>query len=272
MNRLTANLFCFLLILHFSVYSQSNSDTSFCTKIIGHKCGYQETFIPNSLSSIKQNIKNFDGVEMDVYLSRDRTLWLTHNQWLDIYDSTIQSNILKLHDTDIETINQYGKGHFEYTKLEDVFQFISQNYPDKYISLDIKPWIPTSMSSLNIPHLRKTIAQKICVMQKNYGLKNILIESESVQLIRNIKKHNTDIECYLLALKNPSKMVKKAIRKKIDGISYKYFSKPKLTIDDINRLHKNNCKIQVWTINSIEDYKKCKSLNIDFIQTDIITK
>jgi glycerophosphoryl diester phosphodiesterase len=270
MSRLTAVIFYFPLFTQISVYPQSPSDTSFHTKIIGHKCGYQERFIPNSLSSLKQNIKNFDGVEMDVYLSRDQTLWLSHKQWIDRYDSTIQSNILKLHDRDIETINQYGKGHFEYTKLEDVFQYMALNYPDKYISLDIKPWIPISLWSLNIPHLRKTIAQKICAMQKKYGLTKVLIESESIQVIQNIKTYNKGIQCYLLALKNPSKAINKAIRKKADGISFKYFSNPTITIEDINRLHKNKCSIQVWTINSIEEYNNCKKLNIDFIQTDAL--
>jgi len=270
--------FILIFFLNFTLFAfaQTNEDSSstkkFRTKIIGHRGGCNGTTIPNSLSSIKQSISHLDGIEVDIFLSKDRTLWLSHNQKLESCELAKQPNILKLTDSEINDINSCGSGKYEYTRLSDVFSFLSQNYPEKYISLDLKPWIPCGFSSINIPHLRTIIAKNVCKLQEQYQLKNILVESESLALMKYIKMHNALIHCYLLTLKKPSKYIKKAIHGKIDGISLKYFSMPKISLKDMETLQQNKLTIQVWTINSIEDLKNIQTLKIDFIQSDLLSQ
>ena len=105
MKQIRYTLIGIFLSLQLSIFAQTNTDSSFHTKIIGHKCGYHGISIPNTLSSLKQNCSFFDGLEMDIFLSKDRTLWLSHNQWIESSDSTKHLNILTLHDFEIEAIN-----------------------------------------------------------------------------------------------------------------------------------------------------------------------
>ena len=240
------------------------------SNLIAHRGGgsYDEG---NALSSCMYGLQIADGIECDIQRSSDNNIWLSHSPNViacgsfsaTCFASTSSSTIIQIDSC-------LGKGK-DYTQLEEVFQFMSANFPDKYISLDVKAWEPCSINNLNVTKEMNLLAQKIIDLTQKYHLENkVMVESETGDFLYYVKKHSSFIETYLATLGDFEMGASRAIDAGFTGISFKYKFKEAITKEHVDLLHRKGLKIQLWTVNDVNDINEALSLKPDFIQTDNI--
>jgi len=172
-------------------------------------------------------------------------------------------------DDDIQDINACRGSAIAYPQLEAVFQYMSENYPDKYISLDVKPWAPCDGSGVNVTRQMNEMAQTIIGLTKKYHLENhVMVESEAGDFLYYVKKNSTGIETYLLTLGDFELGASRALANGYSGISFGFKIKENISREQVDIVHRKGLKIQVWLVNEPADIEEARALGVDFIQTD----
>jgi glycerophosphoryl diester phosphodiesterase len=243
------------------------------TLILAHRAGgggnspYQEY----SLEAATYGLSVVDGIEVDVQLSKDRTIWLAHGAGLTGCGEISNDCFPEVFDDQIMELDSCNGDLLNYTRLEDIFALMSSSYPTKHISLDVQPWFPCAYTSIGILGVMDVIAEEIIKLTERYNLQNyIMVESQTATFLDNIKKNSTGIECYLTSWGGIERAMQLALTAGYTGISVKFkpLEEREVTIDDIYLIRKKGLKIQLWTVNSEEDINEALSINPDYIQTD----
>ncbi len=210
-----------------------------------------------------------DGVEVDIQISEDGTLWLAHDVELPDCDGISYKCFPKFSDEEIIALDSCNGDTRNFTKLENVFLLMSSTYPEKYISIDVKPWFGCGMSEVGLLAGMSSTAEEIIRLTEKYNLQNrVMVESASIAFLNNIKNNSKGIECYFLTFENFEKGTSTALKNGYAGISFKY--NESLNADYVKVLHKKGLRIQIWTINTEEDLLEALLIKPDFIQTDNI--
>lgn len=241
------------------------------TLILAHKAGggeyspYQE----NSFEAAKHGLSVVDGVETDLQISKDRTIWLAHSadlpdcggSFYDCFPETSDNKIIRLDSCNGKTLN--------YSRLEDIFRFMADSCENKYLSLDVKAWMPCAVTSASVTGVMNVIADEIIRLTKKYNLQNhVMVESETATFLNYVKRKSSGIACYLTSFGDFERAMQLSLESGYDGISFKYLFIEELTSDHIQLLRKKGLKIQLWTVNTAEEISEALSINPDFIQTD----
>lgn len=277
------NLKIFILIISLILYTFYSCDKIYYypdkdykvvnTLILAHRAGGVGTsnYQQNSLEAAGYGLSIVDGIEVDVQLSKDRTLWLYHGAELPECEGTSYQCFPEVFDAQIIELDSCNGDKYNFAKLEDIFAFMSLNYPGKHISLDVQPWYPCGFASINIVGEMNVIADEIIRLTEKYNLQNhVMVESQTATFLDNIKKNGTGIECYLTSWGGSERAMLLALSAGYTGISVKFKpeNEKEISAEDIYLMRKKGLKIQLWTINSEEDINKALSINPDYIQTD----
>lgn len=263
---------CSILLLLVALYScervkyfPNNPIVVDKTRFLAHRGGgnFDEG---NTIEACKYGLSKLDGVECDLQKSLDNDIWLCHSSLLPScgsFNSTcfasVTSNTINLIDSCL------GNGK-DFTQLETVFQYMENNYPDKYISLDVKAWNPCDISGMNIIKEMNELGQEIIRLTNKYHLENrVLVESETGDFLYYIKTHSSGIETYLTTLGDFELGVSRALDAGFSGISFEYYYRS-VSKELIDLIHRKGLKIQLWTVN--DHINEALLLNPDFIQTD----
>ena len=268
-------LFSVIFILNSSCskikYYPNKDYENVTTRILAHRAGgggsspYQE----NSIESARNAFPIVDGIESDIQISKDNTLWMSHNPDLQDCGGNHYSCFAETSDSLIVELDSCNRDSLNFTRLEDVFALMSSDYPDKYISLDVKAWYPCSVSGINIISALNTLAQEIINLSIKYNVQNhVLVESETATFLTYIKTHNSEIECYLTSFGDFERATLLCLEKGYTGLSFKYKFDEEIDIEQIKSIRKKGLKIQLWTVNSEENIQEALSINPDYIQTD----
>jgi glycerophosphoryl diester phosphodiesterase len=154
-------------------------------------------------------------------------------------------------------------------KLETLFDYVSKNYPEKFISLDVKAWSPCELVGINIIREMNKMAQEIIDLTFKYHLEGrVMVESETGDFLYYIKKHSDGIETYLTTLGDFEMGAARALEAGFSGISFQYKFKESVGKEQIDLLHRKGLKIQLWTVLDSATLVEAKSLAPDFVQTD----
>jgi glycerophosphoryl diester phosphodiesterase len=238
------------------------------TYMLAHKGGgaFDEG---NTMEACKYGLKTLDGIEVDIQKTSDNNLWLSHSSSVlpcGVFDQTCFASISS--NTLIQIDSCLGND-INYTELETLFDYISVNHPDKFISLDVKAWSPCDISHINVTREMNKLAQKIIDLTLQYHLENnVMVESEAGDFLYYVKTHSDFIETYLVTLGDFELGVSRALDAGFSGISFQYKFKEPIVKEQVDLLHRKGLKIQLWTVNDTADLEEAKSLNPDFIQTD----
>ncbi len=112
------------------------------TKLLGHRGGgagaHEESYKPNSLEAVRYGLKELDGVEIDLQLSKDCTIWVFHDHEL----MTCEGNKVNINELNTSTIEEIGrcmdeKGLLTFRGLMEDLRGRS-NSGQKILSLDMK--------------------------------------------------------------------------------------------------------------------------------------
>jgi len=241
------------------------------TIILAHRAGGndQSPFQENSRGAAENSFSIVDGIEVDIQISKTRTVWLAHDA--DLPDCGGNSYDCFPEETDVQIIelDSCRGDSFSYSKLEDIFILMSSNYPDKFISLDVKAWSPCAVTSIGVTGVMNVIADEIIELTERYNLQNhVMVESETATFLNYVKRNSLGIECYLTAFGDFERAMQLTLESGYSGISFKYKFKEEIGIEHIQLIRNKGLKIQLWTVNSEEYIDEALSINPDFIQTD----
>jgi len=240
------------------------------TMIIAHRGnGGNTSFQNNSIKGAEYGLMYADGIEVDIQLTKDRTIWLSHNAELPDCGGKSYDCFPEVYDYEIIELDSCNGIEKNYYKLEDIFILMSTTYPDKYITLDVKMWGPCAFTSVNVFGVMKVIADEIIKLTNKYNMHNkVMAESEVASFLIYLQDNSDGIETYLSAWGDFERAMQICLEGGFNGISFKYKFDEEIGVEHIQLIRKKGLKIQLWTINSEENIKEALSINPDFIQTD----
>jgi len=241
------------------------------TRILAHRGGGNSGIQENTLASSQFGLSQLDGIEVDIQLSNDRTIWLSHNAELPSCTGINLECFVNSTDNEIIELDSCLGKDYDFSSLDTIFYTIARSYPEKFISLDVKAWWPCDLGHLDVTGLLNVIAEEILKLVDKYNLHNqVLVECETATFLDFIKKRNKNIGTYLTTLGDFERGMMLALESGYTGISFKYKYDEKITEDHIQLLHKKGLRIQLWTVDDENDILEAISLNPDFVQTDNI--
>lgn len=241
------------------------------TLVLAHKAGGGDNplFQENSLEGAINSFSIVDGIEVDLQISKDRTVWLAHDADLPNCGGTSYDCFPEVYDSQIFDLDSCNSDLLNYSRLEDVFSYMSANYCNSYISLDVKAWAPCAVTSSDVLGVMNVIADEIISLTEKYNLRNhVMVESETATFLNYVKMNSSGIDCYLTAFGDFERAMLLTLEAGLTGISFKYKFNEEISSDHIKLIRKKGLKIQLWTVNSEEDLEEALSINPDFIQTD----
>ncbi len=236
-------------------------------KVFAHR-GFSGKYPENTILAFEKALElNIYGIELDVQKTKDDKIVVIHDETID-----------RTHD---------GKGYVKDYTLEELRKF---NCKKEEFKNNEKCKIPT------LEEVIKLILPTNLIL--NIELKNNIIEYENLEIdvIELIKKYNLENRIILSSFSTKSQKICKTLTKEIEIASlsenttvdntdvemldyvlkegFKALHIDKNAIDEklIERSHKENIPIRVYTVNSKNDIKKLLNLKVDGIFTDFPNK
>lgn len=246
-------------------YQPDNPILGIPTKVLMHRgCGSNTDFIENTLPAAEYGLSIHDGIELDIQLSRNGTLWLGHDNEVYDCDGNEIACFQELNDAEIMSLSECEDIKRFYT-LESVFELMSISYPESYISLDIKG---QNCEIFSIPKTMRQMANAVLSLVDEYNMENkVLLESKSGALFKELENQSSINHCYIsfgdldLDLRNTANANAR-------GISLNYGRDEEITADVVSLIHKKGFGVILWCINDPVDIEAAWITNPDFIQTD----
>lgn len=265
---------CLLILLQNSCerieYFPDNPIDFSGTVILAHH-GAGDLDEPNTIQSAICGLNNLQGIECDIQMGLEGSLWLDHSSIIPGCGSIKKTVYAELSDTQIGQLNECLGDEFNAYKLDSVFRYISENGKGKLISLDVKAWEPVNFKNVNIISQMNRLAQSIINLTNKYNLNGqVMVESETGDFLYYIKTHGKGIETYLSTNGDFELGISRALHSKFTGVSFKYMFDEDITAEGINMIHRKGLKIHLWTVNDSAQIKDAILLRPDYIQTDNI--
>lgn len=266
--RFTIYIIILLLFLHISCnkieYDIDRPIIGQSTLVLLHRgCGYNSNFVPNTLPAAEYGLSILDGVELDVQISKDGTLWLNYDNDVIDCDGDIIGCFQNMTDTEIYDI-AICDSIIRYSTLESVFELMSKSYPNSHISLDVKKQY---CNFLTVPSTMKEMAIAVKSLVAKYEMENkVLVESRSIAFQKEMEDQEDIIQC-IISLGDVDKGIADARAKKTKGISIRYGIE-EINAEVVSLIHKKGYQLAIWGVNEAEDIDAVWAAKPDYIQTD----
>lgn len=167
------------------------------TFTLAHRGGGNDTLRENTLNACKFALARTDGIEVDIQISKDRTIWLSHYP-IVIGCNGEQKCFIETSDSEIEQIKLCSGKDVSYTKLEDVMKYMYENSIYKYISIDLKGWMPCHISTLDIEGDMRLEGELVVMLGEKYNLAPYLLFETNIMTVLNwVKKKNKNVSAYI---------------------------------------------------------------------------
>lgn len=224
--------------------------------------------VGDTFDACKYGLERMDGIEIDLQRSTNNTIYLSHSAFTPPCDEQAYLCIPGSTDASIEQINACLPTEINVPTLALIFDYVSKNYPDKSISLDVKAWSPCG-GGTNVIKQMNEMGEEIIRLVKLYRLENrVMVESEVGDFLYYIKEHTNDIETYLVTLGDFELGTSRALAAGFSGISFQYGTKEPLTKEKVDLLHRKGLRIIIWTIDDENIFPEVSALGVDYIQTN----
>lgn len=236
---------------------------SYDTKIIGHGgngLGNHQTFAhDNSLKSIEIALATdgCDGVELDVQISKDKTLWLYHDEKLDS-ETNGNGFIYEKTDEELKQIRYVSKGKEALVRLEEVPKDWLKG---KTIFLDVKSYFDLSENDFI-----STIDILLNEFSQTSPECDVKIVSLNRYYLSNWKI--TGIERFAELSENDLSNIDDLDLSAIDGILIRYNISSK---EVIQKIHSLNKKSAIYDLRAPKSIRKSFETGVDFVISDDVT-
>lgn len=248
-------------------------------QFLGHKGGgnntYSELYIENTLPSIQYAMKFLDGVEVDLYMSKDGTIYMYHNQDISDYNcatTTKEEYIPLLTDNEIDAIKLCYKDRKDRIyRLKELIDYWNSTPSGFYISLEIKYGYHPYFEEIGgrSAYLLRMATSLASTIDKLNHKNKLFLEVESKALINELKLHETtkDIKCLLINSSPILERIKSAKDNGYDGISADY-SEFGMNEQTVKKAHDLGLYVMLWTPYYKSEIVETFNMKPDAIQTD----
>lgn len=246
-------------------YAPDNPFCGLSTRVLMHKgCGDNPDYVVNTLAAAEFGLSVLDGIELDIQMSKDGTLWLDHNNTVIDCEGNEIACFQELTDQEIEAYASCD-GVIRYNTLESVFQLMATSYPESVISLDIKSQY---CEILNTGETMRRMAESVLNLVARYNMeKKVLVESSSIEFMQELENQAAVGQCIITVSGDVDEGLANAAATKARGISLKYGIEP-FDAEVVSLIHKKGYAIMIWYINEPNDIANAWNTKPDFIQTD----
>lgn len=261
--------------------SNLKTSTSF---FLGHKGAgsnnYNDMNMEHSIASFKEALALLDGVEIDVQMSLDNTLWMFHD--VDINNSlctpgTHHKSIITMHDSDIAVLNLCSRSKkdrvYKFSELMDLWRSSPKGF---FIDIEIKDSFDSSDyyavgGEMNYLTNMASSFNKL-FENLNHNSKLLMIEDYSTMFTTNLRTYPIGKTLsYFLNDSTPfDKNVENAMSGKFDGVSCN-FQDSTITAAKIKEAHDKGLQVILWTPYYDSEVLGVYNLLPDFIDTDHTT-
>jgi len=247
------------------IYSVDNPFAGLPTRVLMHKgCGDNPDITVNTIEAAEYGLSLMDGIELDIQISKDGTLWLDHDNEVHDCDGNVIGCFQEMTDDEITAASECN-GIFRYDTLESVFQLMSSKYPNSVISLDIKGQY---CEISNTKEMMRQMAQAVLDLVAKYKMeKKVLVESSSIEFLEELEDQTSVGNCIITVSGDIDEAIANAGVTKARGISLKY-GVEEYNADVVSLIHKKGYAIMIWYINTPEDIAAVWNTHTDFMQTD----
>lgn len=247
---------------------------------LGHKGAgsnnYNEINMEQSIASFKEAINVLDGVEIDLQMSLDGTLWLFHD--IDIVGTTCTvlpfNSIINMHDKEIAALKLCSRTKhdrvYKWSELLDLWNATKNGF---YISIEVKEGFTNSLykKAGGQNFYTSKIAEKLAasITHLNHPAEQFITESSDANFFKAFKKYPnvSRVKSSCFAFEPFDKIVQNALAMHIDGVSVE-FSDPTMTASKIKEAQKRGLIVQLWTPYTNAEITTAYKLSPNFIQTD----
>lgn len=246
------------------LYTPDNPFSGLHTRVLMHRGnGFNTAFHENTLPAAEYGLSVLDGIELDIQLSRDGTLWLDHsNEVLDCDGNSIGC-FMTMTDDEILAAAECGDT-LRYHPLESVFALMVSKYPDSYISLDIKSQYCEIKNTIETMRL---MAESVLALVDKYKMQGkVLVESNSVEFLQELANQSSVGQC-VVSLGDVDEGLANAAYVKARGISLEY-GVEEVNTEVVELVHNKGFGLILWVINEPDDIRDTWSYQPDFIETD----
>lgn len=269
------NKLILLFAMFFLIYSCQESDSKGLVllvpksmKFLGHKgsgpldASGNSSLIENTWKSIFNAVETLDGSEIDLQMSADSTLWIFHDhELLDCNNQRV--NIANCSDEKIDSISNCLFKSELLTFDEFIKRSNLEKWKNKTISLDLKLLYNPSLISRFESNESLTLYSIEKLKEKLIELPYaVLFEVPTVEQYNLFNEHFKN-RVYLVN-HQPSDFFLDSEKKSGTNLSIPY---RELSVE--NNYFENQ-KVQLWTINSPNDFFGSVKLNPNYIQSDNI--
>jgi len=262
-------LFVLILLLAGScekiIYAPDNPICGLPTRVLMHRgCGDNPDLTGNTLAAAEYGLSMLDGIELDIQISKDGTLWLDHNNQVLDCDGNEVGCFQEMTDNEIKAYEECD-GVIRYNTLESVFELMSAEYPESFISLDIKGQY---CEITNTKDVMEQMANAVLGLVAKYKMEyKVLVESSSLEFMSVFENQNSVGQCIITVSGDVDEGLANAKVTNARGISLKYGIE-EFNEDVVSLIHNKGYGIIVWTVNEPEDIAASWNAHPDFIQTD----
>ncbi len=228
-------------------------------EIIAHR-GDHLIFPENTLEAFESAlIKEVDGIELDVHLTKDQQLVVIHDETID----RTSNGTGAIKEMTLEELRQYNyqgsttQGNFVIPTLEDVLNLLEKYQFGGSLNVEAKT------DKYDYPHLPEILVAQLIAKKRPYS---IIISGFNFKTLKEIHDLAPHFE-YAYLMGNNSDKVKKALETPfIDTIH------PKITWVKKNQVELFHFpkKVRPWTINTLKDIRLCQRLALTGVITDEI--
>jgi glycerophosphoryl diester phosphodiesterase len=238
-------------------------------KLIAHRGGRNAIFRENTLEGIKAALRHKDGIEVDVQISKDEHIWLSHSAEVTGCATNFKC-FAECRDVDIKAITTCNGSDISYSQLEDVYSFIHDSFPKAYICIDLKAWSPCSGNSAGIEGMMKREAEVIVKLAEKYGLEhNTLVETETSSVLLHVRAINPRVGVYQTAFGDFEKGMLLCLNYGFDGLSYPTHWGETLDKEKMDMLHRKGLKLMAWNLHDGSDVPWLVGIGVDYVQMDL---
>jgi glycerophosphoryl diester phosphodiesterase len=246
------------------VYQPDNPFSGIPTLVLMHRGnGFNTAFHENTLPAAEYGLSVLDGIELDIQLSKDGTLWLDHSNEVKDCDGVSIGCFQTMTDEEILAAAECADT-LRYHPLESVFQIMVAEYPESVISLDIKSQY---CEIVNTKETMRQMAESVLALVEKYNMQNkVLVESNSIEFLQELDNQSSVGQC-VVSLGDVDEGLANAAAVKARGISLEYGIE-EMNADVVSLIHKKGYGLILWVVNDPDDIINAWNCKPDFIETD----
>jgi glycerophosphoryl diester phosphodiesterase len=228
-----------------------------------------DTLRDNSLELCKTALARGYSVEVDIQISKDRTIWLSHSDKVSNCSGE-QNCFAETNDSEIAQISFCNNVNMKYARLEDVMKYMNDNNIRRNISIDLKGWIPCGVGGIDIEGLMRAEVDEVIRLANYYNLtSHIIFETEVVSVLKYAKRKSNLIRTYYSTYGEYERGIVTALKNDFDGLSYEANFGDELDEEKMNLLHKKGLRVMCWNIPDSTFAANLKRIKVDILQQDL---